>query len=157
MHINGGGKMGIWLQHSAALTTLISVFFAVVTAIIGFTINQSRLRREFTQNIMLQRLSNPDLARASQLIANRVANNDSYPVAPPDDDENRLVIMLLSYYEFVAVAYLRGDLNEKTVKRQAQKAIKSTFEIARAYITERRSALNRPKLYKEQEALAKRF
>ncbi len=146
-----------WLQYSAALATLVSVFAVVVVAALGFWINQNRLRRDFTQNIMLQRLSNPDLVRASQLIANRVAISDSYPINPPDDEENRLVVMLLSYYEFVAVGYLRKDLSRKIVKRQAQNAMKSAYFITRDYILNRRSALDRKRLYIELETLAKRF
>lgn len=106
----GPVEMSVWLEHSEAIATLASVMAAIMIGFVEFRQNQRRMRREYTLGIMLQRLSNPDLAKAMLLVADRVARGEKYPRQPEGHEEHRLVVMLLSYYEFVAVAYHRNDL-----------------------------------------------
>jgi len=149
--------MDIFVEHAEAIATLVSVIVALVIAVIGFAKNQKRLRREFTQTIMLQRLSNPDLAKATQLVGKLVAAKKHYPIEPENDEEDRIFVMLLSYYEFVAIGYYQKDLDRKTVKRQAQKAMKAAFEVAKEYILARRAVLGRDRLYIELEKMVRKF
>lgn len=141
--------------HSEAFATLLSVFAALVIGYTGFRQNQRRSRREYTQNIMLQRLCHDDLSRATGILADYAARGEEFYPDPSNPEELRLVRQLLSYYEFVAIAYLQRDLDRRTVRRQQRSALKAAYRTCRPYIEQRRKELKRKTLYAELETLAK--
>lgn len=148
--------LSVLTTYSTAFATLFSAFAAITIGFVGFRQNQFRARREYTLSIMLERLSNPDLARATLFVADLEASNDVYQRAADKPEEHRLIAMLLSYYEFVAVAYFQRSLDRSAVRRQQRSALVAAFRVCEPYITERRRELERPRLYKELEQLVKR-
>lgn len=141
--------------HSEAFATLLSVFSALLIGYAGFRQNQRRSRREYTQNIMLQRLCHDDLSRATAILADYAARGEEFRPDPSNPEELRLVRQLLSYYEFVAIAYLQKDLDRRTVRKQQRSALKSAYWTCKPYIEQHRKELKRNTLYTELETLAK--
>jgi hypothetical protein len=137
--------------------TLASVIAALMIGYLGFLQSQHQARRRYTLTIIMERLSNSDLSRATLLVADYARRGDVFVEATDNQEEHQLVNLLLNYYEFVAIAYIKKSLDRGTVRRQQKNAMKSAFRVCEPYIKNRRKELRRKTLYREFELLTTRY
>jgi len=149
--------VSILLANGEAAATLLSVAVAIVIGYAGFRQTQTRARREYTLSVMLQRLSHEDLSRATLLLAEYTKRGATFEETPENQEEHRLVNLLLSYYEFIAIAYIQNGLDRETVRKQQRNSMKAAFRVCEPYILKRRKELSRKTLYSEFEKLTKRY
>ena len=110
------------------------------------------------------KFENEHIFRAYHIISGFIQNKKQYhPSKLECYDEKERKIMeedverLLSYFELIAIAYNKDDLDKDTIRLQIRSGIRDTFIFCEEYIVDRRERLKRPGLYVELEGLSSTF
>lgn len=162
-----------FVNHTDALIPAISIIVSTLTAVtagwLGYLAHNRRLKRQHTVEIMLRLISNRHLAHAA-LLLDEYSNPDSHIEEFKVTNEKRDFIasdlteqqffdlmMLLGYYEYIAVACNDNELSVDVVKKMRKTRIINTWEFLEKFIKERREVLVRPLLYEHFQELAEEF
>jgi hypothetical protein len=70
-------------------------------------------------------------------------------------DDDRAIITILDFYEFICQGALEGSLSRRAIREIRGGAMKTTFQICEQYIVDRRKMLSRPRLYWAYERFVK--
>lgn len=145
------------LAHSEALATLLSVMVAIAAGWSGFAVSQRRQRRQHTVSIVLSLITNLHLMSANNLLNMRIGENRPIRRDELSAEELFDVLMILSFYEFLAIAYFKKELDRSIIHEQRRSGIRDGFRVLSEFIEERRMTLRRPRLYRNFEQLARKF
>jgi hypothetical protein len=134
--------------NETAASILVAVLFGVVTV---YQQRQAQ-RRQHTVGLLTAFQSADHLAAADIWMATRISRNE-----PVDGDidpaDERYVIAMLDYYEFLAELALRGLLDTPLLVRLRGGTMSRCFSLCRAYVEDRRRRAG-PELYRCLEELA---
>lgn len=139
-------RIGDAINETAA-SVLIAVVFGVSTV---FQVRQTQ-RRQHTVDLLTNFQSSEALSVADVWMAHRIAQHRQIEVDIPLDEE-RHVIAMLDYYDFLSELALRGLVDVSLLLGQRGGAMTRCFGICRGYITNRRGTVA-PDLYSDFEIL----
>jgi hypothetical protein len=142
--------------YSEAAATLISIFAALLVGFLGYRQNQKRHIREYTLSVLSPLLTNERLFGAHSIVTEHVIQQKQLDYNALSKQERELILQLLGYYEFVSAAFLRNDIDRKTVLRQRRASFKSAYGISQDFIQKRRALLRRPSVYNELQNFVER-
>lgn len=139
---------------SEILAAGIAISGAGALAALGFWANQRREREKATLTLLMTRFSNDAIRQARALIYDRL--EDRKPITKPtlSNEEYHLVMNLLSFYEFIAISYLRNRLDRKAILRFSGGSIRQAYRACETMIAERRTVLERPNMFRDLEVMA---
>ena len=137
-----------------AIATLVSATVAITLGFIGVRSQRRLHKREYTLEVLSHSLTNHKIMAGKNLIRRlqadeKIVDPDVLPVEEMDS-----IVNVLSYYEFICSAFLKGDLHKPTVIDQMAGSFLLTFDCAKQYIDRRRKERERPKTYIGLEKMA---
>lgn len=140
----------VWLRLDPD-PTVMSLVVAVVFGTVAVVQNRRMERRQHTVELVGALQVADTLAAADQWMAMRISRGQAVTgdVAPEDD---RYVITLLDYYEFLALLGQRGQLDARLLVELRGPAMRAALELCDEYIASRRGAIGEG-LYSHVEAL----
>lgn len=140
-----------------ALATILSVAVALILGVIGVLRQRAIHKREYTLQVISHSLTNPRITAGKNILRRLHAKGQIFDPNQLCEDDVDKVSEMLGYFEFMANAYLRGDLDKTTIREQMEGSFILNFETTKDYIHRRRDARGRPKTFIGIEILAKRF
>jgi hypothetical protein len=143
-------------NNSAAIAILISIFPSVLLGYIGYRANRRRHIREYTLSVLAPLLTDERLFSAHNIIIDHVISNTQIDYDGMSKHERELVLQILGYYEFLAAAFLRGDLDRATVLKQRRSSFKGAYTVSQSFIERRRQLLGRKTVYDQLERFVRR-
>jgi hypothetical protein len=144
------------INNSAAIAILISVFPSVLLGYLGYQANRRRHLREYTLSVLSPLLTDERLFAAHNIIIDHVINDTQIDYDGMSKHERELVLQILGYYEFLAAAFLRGDLDRATVLKQRRSSFKGAYTVSQSFIERRRQLLRRKTVYDQLERFVRR-
>lgn len=120
----------------------------------GFFINQRRIKRKVTWDILVKFIIEPTLSKADFVAHELCLKGETINFDEKDEDTNYNIRMMLSYYELIASAYAENTIDRKTVDHFRSNSMREFYILSREYINEMRDRLKRPSLYTEFENLS---
>ena len=141
---------------TTAVISNISTTLSLITAVVIGLVTVVRARRneriQYTITLLQLKFSNLGIFRAHEYVNNLIANcDDSFlPENVRDserDDLVRDIDRLLSYFELISIAYLRGDIDREVIRQQIKSGMYKSYDICFEYIKRRRETTQRPMLY----------
>lgn len=133
------------------VATLVSVFIATGLAWLGFKQNQRQQKEEFTLNIMSDLLTNESFAEDNAIIMRYVEQKKRLDPLAVDIVEDRLLMGLLSMYEYISINFLSDKMDREIILRQRRSGLVKTYAVLSDYIDYKRVAWDRPNAYKSFE------
>jgi hypothetical protein len=143
-------------NNSAAAAIIISIFPSVLLGYLGYRSNRKRHLREYTLNVLSPLLTDERLFAAHNIIIDHVINKTQIDYDSMSKGDRELVLQLLGYYEFLAAAFLRGDLDKATVLKQRRSSFKGAYTASQDFIERRRQLLGRKTVYDQLERFVRR-
>jgi hypothetical protein len=134
-------------QFGADVSTILSLVVVLVLGVIGFFQTRKKSRIQYTLGLMQFKFEQDDIFRAYDYVSELIVEGKPYVRSDDDVQLGQDVEKLLSYFELIAIAYLRKDADRKIIEEQIKSGMCKTYEICEEYIIDRRKALGRPKLY----------
>jgi len=131
------------------------IWVGMALFIFGYLERWRSERRRRTQELLLSFINEDAVNDANLEIAlwvkqGRVIEDDN--VTPNDA---KVIIYLLNYFDLISDSAERGILDKKMTLLHLGGRMRSTYNMTAKYIEDRRSALNRPGLYKPLETFVK--
>ncbi len=146
--------LGFLLRMKAITTqdifTFLSILFSVFIFLLGLQFGKYQERRAHTIDVVLSIFTSDSLAEANTKMAklNLQARNKEIVIdGNISGDDDATIITILDFYEFLCQGMFEGSLNKRALKEIRGGAMKTTYEVCKQYIAERRQLLNRPRLY----------
>lgn len=157
--IEGASKEGDFLGRIAYrmeaistqdLFTFFSILFSVLVFLAGLQYGRLQQRREHTLDVIMGIFHSDALAKANVHMAflnlEVEAGNRTIDGKITGEDD-RAVITILDYYEFICQGVYEGSLSKSAVLEVRGGAMKTTYYACQKYITDRRDSLGRKRLY----------
>lgn len=145
------------LSNPEATATVLSILAAVVAGFIGYRQNNDRHRREYTLSVLVPLLANDRLFKTHDTLVNYRIKDLRPDYAKVHDHEREDILQLLGYYEFLSAAFMRGDLDRRTVLSQRKSTFRNAFETLKPFIDARRALLANNRVYCDFEQFVTRY
>lgn len=120
------------LTNPEATATVLSILAAVIVGFFGYRQTSDRHRREYTLNVLAPLLANDRLFKTHDTVVNYRIKNLQPDYATVQANEREDILQLLGYYEFLSAAFMRGDLDRRTVLSQRKSTFRNAFETPEA-------------------------
>lgn len=137
--------------NETAASVLVAIVFGVATV---YQVRQSQ-RRQHTVELLNAFQSSEVLSAADVWMVRRIAAHQPIGCKPPEDDD-RHVISLLDYYEFLAALALRGLVDVPLLLSLRGGTMTRCMRLCRGYIDHRRTTVGN-ELYRCFEALVDEY
>ena len=142
-----GREIGLSTDVVAAAIAIISIATAVITFLLTTRGNRRHAIRQHTIDV-LSIINQDGPVMQSQLV---IADWNRRDRKIPDDElsveEDRVVIAVLDYYDFVSAMGLKGELDVNAIVILLGGRMMQTLDRLRGYIEKRRERLGRHQLY----------
>lgn len=139
------------------IATLLAALLAIGVATVGVLTQRRIHKREHTLTVLAHLLTTDQIIDGRNVLR-RLRNENALltadTVTPAEMDR---VNAALQYYEFVANAFFRGDLDRATVLDQLEGSFLLTHAVAEAHIRLSRERHGRPTLFAGIERMAERI
>lgn len=131
--------------------TLFSALTAVILYFLGYCERLRFERRQNTVTLMTKIYESGPLFESQIQFVQWIADGKIFDHDDLDEHEERIIVPMLEYYDFLASASLNNSLDRKIVLTHRGAAMKATFKVVQEYIIKRRLRLGRPQLYAPYE------
>jgi hypothetical protein len=134
------------------LLNSVSIIVALLVFMAGYKERRSSDRRRRTFDFLVSIIEEEGPIRKANLEFaiwirdNRVIEDDNV-----DDDDDRVIIALIDYYDLLSDSAMRGIIDQEMVILHLGGRMRSAYEMTEKYIRARRDTLKRPALYKPFE------
>lgn len=108
-------------------------------------------RKQYTLSLVMMLREVESLRDADTFMALSIRNGRTFHSDSVTDAEDRQLITLLDYYEFLAISLRHGYIEPKVIRHLRASPMVAAFRASRPYIEERRELLGREDLYEEYE------
>ncbi|MGH6816239.1 MAG: DUF4760 domain-containing protein [Hyphomicrobiaceae bacterium] len=139
------------LTKPEALATVLSIGSGVLLGTYGFVWNSIQEKKKYTFDMLMKYTENTAIIMALHHVWKHISRTKSYDPTRLDDELERHVTLLLSYFQSVAVAANNRMLNEKILLIARYGSMKTIWDFFHPYIEQKRRQLDRPLLYVDLE------
>ena len=126
------------LQYHESFATGVAAIIALCVGILGFRVNQSRMKAQNTLGLTLQMITDPDLVAGLKVIEDAFLKKQMISANSVDEDTLYSISISLSILEYLAFAYIQGTVDKKTIDTLVRHRMYKSFLVCRPIIDERR-------------------
>jgi len=148
-----GETWGFWIQTGALIISAIAALWLIAAS-------RRDNKRRATIDLVIQQKQDLELQAARRWVLsmheNREDNFTRY-LGDKDTDEFKHILRVLNNYEFIAAGIREDALDEEIFKRTQWSVVMKDWKALGGCVMELRRSSDRPTLFQEFEALAKRW